>query len=97
MRFNHPFGSTLRMGFAALLATGLMGVAACSDDDGETNNNNENINDNNNNNNNVTPPVEICNDASDNDGNGLTDCADPACAQDPGCGVYLYGAPPVGP
>jgi len=28
---------------------------------------------------------EICNDGIDNDGNGQTDCADPACAQDSAC------------
>jgi subtilisin-like proprotein convertase family protein/C1A family cysteine protease len=30
-------------------------------------------------------PAEVCNDQIDNDGNGLTDCADPACAADPAC------------
>ncbi len=30
-------------------------------------------------------PVEICNDNLDNDSNGLSDCADPACADTAGC------------
>jgi hypothetical protein len=29
---------------------------------------------------------EICNDGADNDGNGLTDCRDPKCADVPACG-----------
>jgi hypothetical protein len=29
--------------------------------------------------------TEICNDGDDNDGNGATDCGDPACASDPAC------------
>jgi hypothetical protein len=31
--------------------------------------------------------AEVCNDRSDNDGNGLYDCADPACASNSVCGV----------
>jgi uncharacterized repeat protein (TIGR01451 family) len=31
------------------------------------------------------PTVEDCHDGVDNDGNGATDCADDACADDPGC------------
>ncbi len=30
-------------------------------------------------------PVELCHDAVDNDGDGLTDCDDPDCFADPGC------------
>lgn len=33
----------------------------------------------------LTDAVEICDDGIDNDGNGLTDCADPACAGDAAC------------
>lgn len=33
----------------------------------------------------VDVPVEICGDGIDNDGNFLTDCFDPACAEDPIC------------
>jgi lysyl endopeptidase len=31
------------------------------------------------------PPIEICNDGVDNDGDGAVDCADPDCAADPSC------------
>jgi hypothetical protein len=30
--------------------------------------------------------VELCHNGIDDDGNGLIDCADPACVSDPGCG-----------
>ncbi len=30
-------------------------------------------------------PAEICDDGIDNDGNGMIDCADPACAEDAAC------------
>ncbi len=30
-------------------------------------------------------PVEVCDDRLDNDGNGLADCQDPACIDDPAC------------
>jgi hypothetical protein len=33
----------------------------------------------------ITPSPENCSDGIDNDCNGLTDCADPACAGAPGC------------
>ena len=33
----------------------------------------------------VEPPREICGDGQDNDGNDLSDCDDPACAQEPQC------------
>ena len=48
----------------------------------------------------ATPPFENsggsgdCSDGIDNDGNGLTDCADPACANIKPCGV---AAPTLGP
>lgn len=32
-------------------------------------------------------PVELCHNDIDDDGNSLTDCDDPACATDPGCGA----------
>ncbi|MHC4908173.1 MAG: M12 family metallo-peptidase [Planctomycetota bacterium] len=32
------------------------------------------------------PPAEICDNGVDDDGDGLTDCADPDCASDPACG-----------
>lgn len=31
------------------------------------------------------PPTEVCNDGSDNDGDGQIDCADADCGADPGC------------
>ncbi len=31
--------------------------------------------------------IELCHNGIDDDGNGLIDCADPACFQDPGCGA----------
>jgi hypothetical protein len=34
----------------------------------------------------VVPSTEVCNDGLDDDCNGLTDCADPACANFAGCG-----------
>ena len=33
----------------------------------------------------AAPPVELCDDGIDNDGNGLVDCDDEACAGDPAC------------
>ena len=36
---------------------------------------------------NPLPPVEICDDAIDNDGDGLIDCADPNCAGSAACCV----------
>jgi redox-regulated HSP33 family molecular chaperone len=43
-------------------------------------------------------PVEelVCDDAVDDDDDGLTDCDDPDCDDDPACAdVGLYGAPEV--
>lgn len=42
---------------------------------------------------NPTTQPEICNDGIDNDGDGLIDCADPDCAQDPAC---VKGCVPTG-
>ncbi|MEE9295816.1 MAG: endonuclease [Phycisphaerae bacterium] len=39
-----------------------------------------------------TPAAEICNDAIDNDCDGLTDCDDPDCAGDPACACLPDGA-----
>lgn len=39
------------------------------------------------------PKVEVCNDGRDNDHNGLTDCADPVCVDDPAC--TGEGSPPA--
>ncbi|MFO1518815.1 MAG: Calx-beta domain-containing protein [bacterium] len=36
----------------------------------------------------VSPP-EICNNGIDDNNNGLTDCADPACSTDPSCNIQL--------
>ncbi len=42
----------------------------------------------------IAPPVEICDDGADNDGNGETDCDDVACASSSLCGAT--GAPVEG-
>jgi hypothetical protein len=39
----------------------------------------------------VTPPHEICGNGIDDDGNGQTDCEDPACAGQTGCQVVDAG------
>ncbi|MEZ4408034.1 MAG: MopE-related protein [Polyangiales bacterium] len=40
----------------------------------------------------VATPTEVCGNGVDDDGNGLTDCADPACAMDPTCRCVPTGA-----
>ena len=42
----------------------------------------------------AAPPQEICDNGEDDNGDGLTDCADPQCAEFPGCETSLYAGPP---
>lgn len=75
-------------------------IPACGDDDTGVNNNNAGSNQNNanqsndnnsnagNNNNQASP--EICDNATDDDGDLDVDCDDADCAGDPACGQWLY-------
>ncbi len=64
--------------FAMLMMSAAVFMFAACDDDGDSGNNT---------NNSGNDAVEICDDSTDNDGNGLMDCEDPSCKDDPACEI----------